>query len=813
MYFGAELLEKVPHNKEDPAFKLLLGRLLNSGIKVCVLEKEFRVEHTTIKRWAQALVSGDPQRLLKVLAGRGANRKLTAEIQAFVRMRFKSIYPSNGYSYSKELRGEIKEVFQVPISRETLRPLLKELKEQMNPQNGDTPAQCDQEQSTAQLNKTPTHIEPKGAWTQPTVPNIAKESPSFLAPQSPQTNHLGEEPMDPQKWDTPGQWDQQQSPLSIEPTGASTQPAASNIAKESPILLVPQSQQTNPLGEEPMDPQKWDTPGQWDQRHCPLNIESKDASTQPAASNIAKESPILPESSTPQRRQVNHLGILLFSGLFLRLENLSKQWGPLFKQWLATLLLGAINIEQTKLLCFSDLQRLLGKTIGSLRHQRDHLTQMAKETQVAEELMFFNAQELQVNQQSDFYFDPHTKHYTGMRNILKGWCPRIRGADKVVHSDFIHSVNGTPLYFETTDNYADMRERFWKVAANFRKKMKFPDDKTLTFVIDRGIYAMEVFERLIEDPTCHIITWEKGYRKGQWDESQLSGQCAIQRPRNNASDLQTYHFKYMDRKWGKNPEMRQLIVKATNPKGHTVEVSIITDDLKRLAPEAIQLIFSRWVQENDFKYLDKHFGINQVTSYAVIAYKKLVDQLEERQIKSGEYKAIEKECRQKRLELGRLMVSKKQSASGKKNSNREKRIELLSQQLHGLEKTKEETQKEVDRAESLIGDNYVKLDGKNKLVMDCLKIIARNAFYQALVPFKEAYDNYRDDHEIFRNLIRANGIVIESAEEVKVYLNPTMDYPCKLREIVADLLEKINQTNSEMPDGSKRIIRFKLLEK
>ena len=185
----------------------------------------------------------------------------------------------------------------------------------------------------------------------------------------------------------------------------------------------------------------------------------------------------------PQRRQVNHLGILLFSGLFLRLEKFSKQCGPLFKQCLETLLLGAIKNEQTKLLCFSDLQRLLDKTIGSLRHQRDHLTQMAKETQVAEELMFFNAQELQVNQQSDFYFDPHTKHYTGMRKILKGWCPRIRGADKVVHSDFIHSVNGTPLYFETTDNYADLRQRFWTVAATFRQKRKFLDDKILTFVI------------------------------------------------------------------------------------------------------------------------------------------------------------------------------------------------------------------------------------------------------------------------------------------------------------------------------------------
>jgi len=27
---------------------------------------------------------------------------------------------------------------------------------------------------------------------------------------------------------------------------------------------------------------------------------------------------------------------------------------------------------------------------------------------------------------NDFYLDPHTKHYTGMQRVLKGWCASIR---------------------------------------------------------------------------------------------------------------------------------------------------------------------------------------------------------------------------------------------------------------------------------------------------------------------------------------------------------------------------------------------------
>ena len=75
--------------------------------------------------------------------------------------------------------------------------------------------------------------------------------------------------------------------------------------------------------------------------------------------------------------------------------------------------------------------------------------------------------------------DPHNKHYTGMKPNLKGWCATIRWADKALHSDFLHSVKGEALYSQCADNFADLRQRFESVLAR-------------------------------------LITWEKGYDKGQW---------------------------------------------------------------------------------------------------------------------------------------------------------------------------------------------------------------------------------------------------------------------------------------------------------
>jgi len=62
-------------------------------------------------------------------------------------------------------------------------------------------------------------------------------------------------------------------------------------------------------------------------------------------------------------------------------------------------------------------------------------------------------------------------------------------------------------------------------------------------------------------------------------------------------------------------------------------------------------MFNRWLQENDFKYLDKHFGINELTSYASFSYKELAKIIDDKQIKRGEYKALEKQRTQIKKQL------------------------------------------------------------------------------------------------------------------------------------------------------------------
>jgi hypothetical protein len=272
----------------------------------------------------------------------------------------------------------------------------------------------------------------------------------------------------------------------------------------------------------------------------------------------------------------------------------------------------------------------LGAVVRFPHPQRQELERVANETSL-QALVRFNARQIGADQQSDFYFDPHTKHYTGQQNVLEGWCAAIRWVDKAMHSDFIHTAQGQPLYFETADNFADLRERVFAVVERCRTGLAWPAQRVLTWVVDRGILGKEVFAKVLANPALHLITWEQGYEAQAWPPvGGVSGSGVIEQARNRAEDVRSYHLEYGDRAWPKDQRLRQLVVQATNPNGRTIQVAMLTDDGQRAASQILRLIFGRWVQENDFKYLDKHFGINQITSYGPTGYEQLRQQVEDR---------------------------------------------------------------------------------------------------------------------------------------------------------------------------------------
>ena len=334
----------------------------------------------------------------------------------------------------------------------------------------------------------------------------------------------------------------------------------------------------------------------------------------------------------------------------------------------------------------------------------------------------------------------------------------------------------------------------------------------------------------------------------------MTGKTTITRYRNSSKDVRTYHFEFFEQAWDKNDKLRQIVVQATDYKNRVIQVSILTDDLKRPTAEAVQLIFQRWLQENDFKYLDKHFGLNQITSYLIIEYAKLKGQVQDREVKSGARKALDLSLKKLKEQLKRSLLAEEQAhqAHQRRTVRREeleqrlgragsvetpeykvinrqvtalktadnryettrvarrKSIEQSHKQLAGIQVQLGETKATESRLDAVIREQMVRLDSQCKCLMDVLRITARNLFYQELQPFKKAYDNYRDDHDHFRNLTQSPGVLEVNADQIVIHLMPRTNYGGELRQVVERTLDAVNAKGLEHPCLPGRKLKFRL---
>ena len=780
VFYGLELFEVVPDDHEHMGFKMMVGRLYNAGVKVTTLEDTFNLDRKTIGSWGRAMLSRDPEVLQRVLLGRGASQKRTPAIDRYVFRRWSELRDEGCPEYRATLIREIETIFEVRLSGETIRQIIRGMKGLEACSSGD-------------------FAPPGDPCFDPIIPFLEETTCSPTAISS--TGGLPENPLDPCSQATSGE---------ITPSAASA-----SASKSSPPCW-------NPL--------------------------------------------------TGEAQLFDHLGMLVFASALTTISQATSPPEPLLAQWLGSVLLGARNIEQTKYLNWEDLGSILGQTVRFPTSQRDQLTRLATPSTI-DAVLRWNYQQLNIpDDHGDLYYDPHTAHYTGTQNILKGWCASIRWADKLINSDYIHTASGHPIYFECTDNFDDLRGRFFPLINRLRSSLEWSRERVLTFIVDRGIYSNDVFNQVLADPNIHLITWEKGYQSDHetpWktlvtEHRQAGTHSAhiFSRRRNNSRDQRPYHFEHIHRPWAKNPALRQILVRATNPWGRTVQLAILTDDTTRRVESIVRLMFNRWLQENDFKYLDKHFGINQLTSYRTTPYEQLRDELTDRMVPGHAYLAKVKTGRnlsqrqarqllaadsaqrdhaqrqQRLMELqaaiagrasqhpgqaiGAATAGEKKELTRLQNAGkrhekyrleRAVKIEAIRQQILANDAAKAVLAKEVSRIDQLIEQKMVRMNLANKTLMDAIKISARNLFYRLFKPFKAAYDNYRDDHDYFRKLTQCNGVLRWNGTELEAHLVPQVNYPPKLWKIITAQLAQLTTTGLTLPDGSGRPLRLRLTRK
>ncbi len=584
----------------------------------------------------------------------------------------------------------------------------------------------------------------------------------------------------------------------------------------------------------------------------------------PSDSEITVNPQVLPLSGNKPpyvEKIVNHLGLILLLPLIASLtENLSVGANTC-RQLLSQFLLGALNLEQSKTVSKVFFNIFFKGSIlktQALRTDVYNLSTLGLRT----ELCAVNIKKFCDLSCKIFYYDPHTKKYTGILKTLIGYCGSLHQTGKVLISDYIHSLEGNPCFVEHFDNMYDLRIRFHFTVKAFKKLYPSELRSGFTWIIDRAIYGIDAMNDILRTGD-HIITWEKDYKKDAWKPKNHSNTFVLRIPRNNSYDLKEYSCEYQCLKWKRNSVFSRYIVRVTkkigNKKKRTIEVSVLSSNENISAQCAITYILRRWLQENDFAYLIKHYGIDQIDSYRANEYKNLENSERENDflIKSREFRNHEKEKMRMNTELKKALFEREKKIDSferrfnKTLNNRKSKHTEMSNNLTGIdendqkkikmilrkikrysEKTREiseklmcekqviktyhddkiqdlktdianieeimsATVKNESRLDALIEGKYFRIDTVAKSVLDILRIIARNAFYELLTQdFRPLYDNLRDDHVVLRAIIKAPGKIRTQNGILILELFPEADFNEKtvnvIKTFIASCEIKIN---------------------
>jgi hypothetical protein len=90
----------------------------------------------------------------------------------------------------------------------------------------------------------------------------------------------------------------------------------------------------------------------------------------------------------------DHAGVLVFATALATISGVSSTRQRILAQWMAALLLGAQNIEQTKYLNWEDLELILGETVRFPTPQREQLKALAADPGLLDKLWRFNQSSL-----------------------------------------------------------------------------------------------------------------------------------------------------------------------------------------------------------------------------------------------------------------------------------------------------------------------------------------------------------------------------------------------------------------------------------
>ena len=435
-----------------------------------------------------------------------------------------------------------------------------------------------------------------------------------------------------------------------------------------------------------------------------------------------------------------------------------------------------------------------------------------------------------------FYIDDHLDTYSGKVKVLTGFSHIYDRMMEGAQHTFVHDRWGNPICFLLRDNFNNFKELLpvmvKKIKNIYRTKAK------LTFVFDRAGYDRKLFSAFSRSLRSYYIVWSKADKVDYSKEDLKFSETTIKFKRNTKDKPGEVTLGIAEVSRTKKDRQRKIVIRRKTKRRIAkyrdyMYSSLVTNDMGRPAKEVVEAIIYRWREECDFKVEVGQFGIDQITSYSMEDYKKdifLKDDLLPPDLRQDKMMAnpmlrplryrkgkIKREISKIDEKIGRwtFIQTKKRErtiariAELKRNRTSLAKRENLAEQLKEVEAKMASLPKYINRLDYLIYGKFKTFNFSKKLIVDTLKVCARNARKMALEVLDHHYHNYRDQLDFLRRIIENGGYIkLNGKDMVTVEIVP---FNTKAENaVLTSFLKEINLMKPKMFGDNPYPIKFKV---
>jgi hypothetical protein len=464
-------------------------------------------------------------------------------------------------------------------------------------------------------------------------------------------------------------------------------------------------------------------------------------------------------------------------------------------------LLARTTVESAKHLCRAEFGALVGTgrapAVKTLRRKLSELVGQTKASELGTALAR-RWVEGGVIQSAYLYVDGHMKAYSGKRHLQEVWNSQRRMPLPAVHSYFVGDQQGRPLLFLTEELSANLAKAMPRVIEAIREVL---GDRRFCVIFDRGGYDGKLFTWLTEENIDFITYQRRDVSLPEDSFSRRETRFEGRRVRFMAAEDEIHI--------GGSGPWRRIVVRTKD--GH--QTPIVTNILSSLSTARICcLMFARWRQENFFKYMGEHHGLDTLVSYgADEADPATLVPNPERKRLDRQIADLRRQAAKLKEELGDALLDEpreqSRSAHGLKVSQggAVRKLRALEKQIASAIERRRPLPAKVALAQSGKRRDVLRLE--HKAIVDRVKITAYNAEEWLLDRLVEHYRNPHDVRDLLRSFAQLSGEIRTTGGMVEVTLDPP-DTPIH-RRALAGLVDDLNGLGATFP-GTDVPVRYRV---